>query len=89
LKIGDAEFPLEARVTPVEPSINSVLSPSVNLETAQQERSLLLSGDKWLLRGGSDVDSLYNQKGNYKSLKLIFIRLECMCILPGPSKRCT
>jgi hypothetical protein len=27
---------------------------------------------------------LSNQKGNYEKLKLILIRLECMCISPGP-----
>jgi hypothetical protein len=54
------------------------MSPSVNLETAQQERSMLLSGDNRLLREGNDVDLLCNQKGNYESLKLILIRLKCM-----------
>jgi hypothetical protein len=39
-------FSLEARVTPIELSIDTALSPSVNLETAQQERNVLLSGDK-------------------------------------------
>jgi hypothetical protein len=72
--------PLEARVTPVELSINRALSPSVNLETARQERSMLLSGDERLLREGSEVDSINNQKGNYKKLKLILIRLKCICI---------
>jgi hypothetical protein len=51
-------LPSEARVTPVELSIKRVLSPSVNLETAQQERSMLLSGDKRLLREGNGVDLL-------------------------------
>jgi hypothetical protein len=50
---------------------------------------MLLSDDEWLLREGSDVDSISNQKGNYEMLKQILIRLECMCILPGPPKRCT
>ncbi len=49
-------FPSEARGTPVELLIDSALSPSVNLETAWQERSVLLSGDKRLLREGNDVD---------------------------------
>jgi hypothetical protein len=44
-------------------NVESDLSPSVNLETAQQERSVLLSGDKRLLRVGNDVDLLCNQKG--------------------------
>jgi hypothetical protein len=80
---------LEAMVTPVGLSIDSALSPSVNLETAQQERSVLLSGDKRLLREGSEVDLISNQKRNYEKLKLILIMLECMCILPGPPKRYT
>jgi hypothetical protein len=63
------------------------LSPSVNLETAQQERSVLLVGDKRLLREGNDVALLSNQKGNYEGLELILIRLKCKCILPGPPKR--
>jgi hypothetical protein len=58
----------------------SALSPSVNLETAQQERSVLLADDERLLREGNEVDLLSNQKGNYEQLKLILIRLECMCI---------
>ncbi len=82
-------FPLEVRVPPVELSINSALSPSVNLKTAPQERSVLLADDKRLLREGSEVDLLSNQKGNYEQLKLILIRLECKCILPRSPKRCT
>jgi hypothetical protein len=65
------------------------LSPSVDLETARQERSMLLVRDERLMREGSDVVLLSNQKGNYEQLKLILIRLKCICILPGPSKRCT
>jgi hypothetical protein len=82
-------FLSEARVTSVELSIDSALSPSVDLETAQQERSMLLVGDNRLLREGSDVVPLSNQKGNYENLKLIFIRLKRMCISLGPPKRCT
>ncbi len=41
---------------------------SVNLETAWQERSVLLAGDKRLLREGGDVVLLSNQKGNYETL---------------------
>jgi hypothetical protein len=44
---------------------------------------------KRLLREGNDVALLSNQKENYEMLKLILIRLECMCILPGPPKRFT
>ncbi len=56
-------FPLEARVTPVELSIDSALSPSVNLGTSWQERSVLLTDDKRLLKEVSDVDALSKQKG--------------------------
>ncbi len=48
-----------------------------------------LWGKKRLLREGNDVALLSNQKGNYESLKLIIIKLKCMCIWPGPPKRCT
>jgi hypothetical protein len=65
------------------------LSPLIALETAQQERSRLLSGDKRLLREGRSVDLLCNQKEKYESLKLILIRLKCMCISPGAPKKCT
>ncbi len=65
------------------------LSLSVNLEVAWRGRSVLLADDKKLLREGNEVDLLCNQKGNYEQLKLILIRLECMCISPGPPKRCT
>ena len=60
--------------------VGPALSPLITLEMAQQERSLLLLDDKRLLREGSDVDLLCNQKGNYESLKLILIMLKCMCI---------
>jgi hypothetical protein len=62
---------------------------SVLLETAQQERSLLLAGDKRLLREGNVVALINNQKGNCEILKLILIRLECMCVSLGPPKRYT
>ncbi len=73
------------------PQVNAILalSSSVNLETARQERSMLLADDKRLLREGNEVDLLCNQKWNYEQLKLILIRLEWRCILPGPPKRCT
>jgi hypothetical protein len=48
--------------------LKHALSPSVDPETAQQERSVLLAGDKRLLREGSDVVLLSNQKGNYETL---------------------
>jgi hypothetical protein len=41
------------------------LSPSVDLEIAQQEGEHALARDKRLLREGSDVVLLSNQKGNY------------------------
>jgi hypothetical protein len=50
---------------------------------------MLLAEDKRLLIEGNDVALMSNQKGNYESLKLILIRLEYMCILPGPPKKCT
>ncbi len=53
----------------------TALSPLITLETAQRERSVLLLGDKRLLKEGRSVDLLCNQKGNYESLKLILIRL--------------
>ncbi len=62
---------------------------SVLLEIARQERSVLLGGDKRLLREGDDVAWISNQKENYEILNLILIRLECMCILLRPPKRCT
>jgi hypothetical protein len=50
---------------------------------------MLLGDNKRLPREGNEIDLLSNQKGIYEQLKLILIRLECMCILPGPAKRCT
>ncbi len=52
LEIEEVEFPQEARVTPVELSTNRALSPLTTLETAQRERSVLLSGDKRLMTEG-------------------------------------
>jgi hypothetical protein len=43
LKILEAEFPLGGKGFPAELSIDSAVSLLVNLETAQQERSMLLS----------------------------------------------
>jgi hypothetical protein len=82
-------YPSELRITQVELSIDSALSPSVNLGTAQQERSVLLVDDKWLPREGNEVDLLSNKTGNYEHLKLILIKLKCMRISPRPPKRCT
>ncbi len=62
---------------------------SVLLEIARQERSVLRAGDKRLLRESNDVALISNQIGNYEILKLIFIRLKCMCISLKPPKRCT
>ena len=45
----DVEFPQEARVTPVELSIDSAIGPLLNLEAAQQGRSMLLSDEQNLL----------------------------------------
>jgi hypothetical protein len=48
--------------------------------------SVLLAGDKRSLREGNDVTLIISQKGNYEILKLILIRLKCMCILLRISK---
>jgi hypothetical protein len=48
----EAEFPLDTRVTPVVVSYNRALSPLITLETAQQERSMLLLSEKRLLFKG-------------------------------------
>jgi hypothetical protein len=50
---------------------------------------MLLARDKRLLREDHDAALLSNQKGNYERLKLILIRLKCICISPGLPKRCT
>ncbi len=42
-------FPEEARVTPVELLVDSAISLLINLETAQQGRSVLLSDEQKLL----------------------------------------
>jgi hypothetical protein len=48
-KFEDVEFPQEARVAPVELLIDSAVGPLLNLEAAQQGRSLLLSDEQNLL----------------------------------------
>jgi hypothetical protein len=45
----EAEFPLEAWVTPVGLSIDSAIGLLPNLETTQQERSVLLLDEQNLL----------------------------------------
>jgi hypothetical protein len=45
LKFLEAEFPLGGKGFPTELSINSAVSLLVDLETAQQERSVLLSDE--------------------------------------------
>jgi hypothetical protein len=45
-------FPWEARVIPVELLINSAISLLINLETARQGRSMLLSDEQRLLFEG-------------------------------------
>jgi hypothetical protein len=82
-KLGDKEGDCKGNVEAPRTS----LSPSVNLEIAQPERSVLLEDDKRLLKESNEVDSLGDQIGNYEHLKLIFIGLKCMCILPGSPKR--
>jgi hypothetical protein len=45
----DVEFPQEARVTPVEISIDSTVGLLLNLEAVPHERSMLLSDKQNLL----------------------------------------
>jgi hypothetical protein len=45
-------FPSEARVTPVELSIDSAISLLLNLEAARQGRSMLFSDEQKLLFEG-------------------------------------
>ncbi len=49
LGIWRQSFPEEARVTPVELSIDSAISPLLNLEAARQGRSVLFSDEQKLL----------------------------------------
>jgi hypothetical protein len=49
LEIFGQSFPKEARVIPVELSIHSAVGLLANLETAQQERSVLLLDEQNLL----------------------------------------
>jgi hypothetical protein len=60
-------FPEEARVTPVELSIDSAVSLVLNLEVAQQGRSVLFSDEQKLLVKGS-------KKGFAENTKLDFMR---------------
>jgi hypothetical protein len=60
-------FFLEARVTPVELSIKSAISLLLNLEAAQQGRSVLFSDEQKLLFEGG-------KKGFAKNTKLDFMR---------------
>jgi hypothetical protein len=60
-------FPYEARVTPVELSIDSVVSLLPNLEAGRRGRSVLFSDkQKLLFKGG--------KKGFAKNTKLDFMR---------------
>jgi hypothetical protein len=60
-------FPWVARVTPVELSIDSAVSLLLNLEVAQQGRSMLFSDEqKLLLKDG--------KKGFIMNTKLDFMR---------------
>jgi hypothetical protein len=45
LEFLEAEFPLRSKGPPAELSINGAVSSLANLETAQQERSVLLSDE--------------------------------------------
>jgi hypothetical protein len=52
LGIWRQSFLWEARVTPVELSINSAINPLLNLEAAQRGRSVLFSDEQKLLFEG-------------------------------------
>jgi hypothetical protein len=60
-------FPEEARVIPVKLSIDSAVSLLLNLEAAQQGRSVLFSDEQKLLFEG-------RKKGFAKNTKLDFMR---------------
>jgi hypothetical protein len=60
-------FPEEARVTPVELSIDSAVSLLLNLEAARQGSSVLFSDEQTLLFKG-------REKGLAKNTKLDFMR---------------
>ena len=64
---GDVEFPQEARVTPVELSINSAVSLLLNLGATQQERSVRFLDEQKLQFKGS-------KKGFVKNTNLGFMR---------------
>jgi hypothetical protein len=68
----------------------TAVSLLLNLETAQQGRSMLFSDEQRLLsKGRKKGVCIEHQIGFYEHLKLILVRLKCMCVLPGPPKRCT
>jgi hypothetical protein len=52
LEFLEAEFPLRSKGLPKELSIDSAMSSLANLETAQQERSVLLSNEPKTTREG-------------------------------------
>jgi hypothetical protein len=62
------------------------LSLSVNLETAQQERSMLLVDDKRLLREVNEVDSLCNQKKKSRAVKTDFYQAQMHVYLARTTK---
>jgi hypothetical protein len=62
-------FPKEARVTPVELSIDSAIGLLPNLETARQERSVLLADEQnLLLKEGKRSVCVEHQNGFYELL---------------------
>jgi hypothetical protein len=67
LKLEMQSFPWEARVTPVELSIDSAVSLLLNLEAARQGRSVLFSDEQQLLFKGDKM-------GFAKNTKLDFMR---------------
>jgi hypothetical protein len=62
---GDVEFPLEARVTLVGLSIESAVGLLLNLETAGQGRSVLLSDEQNLLLTETKKGFVENTKTDF------------------------
>ncbi len=70
----EANFPLDARVAPVEVLYNSALSPLITLETAQQEKSVLLLSEKRLLFEGWKKVLLSLPKRIFMSIRNFFYK---------------
>jgi hypothetical protein len=68
LEFIEAEFPLGSKGFPAELSIDSAVSLLINLETAQQERSALLSDEPKTMGEGKE-------KGVYVEYQIGFYEL--------------